>query len=169
MLYWYITAPDYRFASGFIWGIIFTTMIMILGKKGEKNISQTYSHIFYLTIFVPFFLSSLKNTFNLYHNSTTEEFKTVVFYPSSSPRFEAEQHIMGNSNIFYLTDGIVKNCNDFPLMVRHGLPTSSHPKLDSYLTLEMRGTTFKDGFRTRKEYLDVLKFKSDSLIHKKDN
>lgn len=48
LLYWYISAPDYRFASGFIWGVICVSIMMVLGNKREQSLFKRYGNIFLL-------------------------------------------------------------------------------------------------------------------------
>jgi hypothetical protein len=166
ILYWYISAPDYRFSNGFIWGTIFITVIIMLNKKEEINFWNKYGSITFMIATTLIFLLSIKNTFNLYHSTTPDKLNTIYIYPYSSGTLSnVEVYKINDDSAFYLTDEIEGSNNEFPVIVRSGLPDLFYRnKIQNYKTVEMRGTSFKDGFRTKAKYINQLNQKADSIV-----
>lgn len=165
MVYWYVLAPDPRFANGAFLGLDFLIISILLpcDVKIYPNVGRLVIPVFASILL----LTSLKRTYNfykmLYVVSSKEgrtPLNTIFITPYSSkaqseargvPQGDFAIYKLGNLDIFITPDWNRGATYD-------KLPATSLNKLRVHLkyqpleSIEARGTTLQEGFRPKKEY-----------------
>lgn len=165
LIYWYILAPDPRFANGAYLGLDFLLISLLLSNNIKKypKFGKLLIPIFALTLL----LTSFKRTYNyyklLYPTSIKEgrvSLKTIFYKPySSKSQSEARRVPQGEFTIYKLGDLDIYITPDWNRGATYDmLPSTSLEALRIPLkyqplkTIEARGTTLQEGFRPKKEY-----------------
>jgi len=166
-----IFAPDFRFMNGYIFGIIFLALITALSLFKKKiTIPHRITNPALITIFSMFLCIS---AFYIYKKVVTaedeDEYRTEL--PKSEKAIKLLQHpfkrIDGTSYNTYNMNGITiyltkdiefRTYDILPATDDQGLPffTFIGHKVQSIKTIECRGNSIEDGFKTKDEYMDIL-------------
>lgn len=174
-LYWLLSAPDVRFASGIICG----TTLFILNTFFYKKITsypKLGTILFFGAISIMLILSV--NRANRYHKWMVEFKDSIKPYNKSNlliKPFSAKDQMLIDSptdSSEYQTNGITiyltKDGNSYGKLPRTKdiSPAIVAPasKLQNAKTVEARGKTLEDGFRTKKEYISIIDSISEEHI-----
>ncbi|WP_163309471.1 hypothetical protein [Dysgonomonas sp. 521] len=182
ILYWAISAPDFRFSNGMILATIYTTIIVMMGNKINRQVVNSKMGKWLLTgLAIVFLLSSVKHIHNqsqvVARKTETKVSDLILFtlyrpYPSKYQDKYADSfdiHKLNNNISIYLSTDPTGKCYDqLPATSQGGIPfLKNNSKIQSVKTIEARGELLKYGFRTKKEYMDVLDKESALIISKK--
>lgn len=174
--YWLLSAPDVRFASGIICGTAFFILNFIVYQRKDR-FHRLKTALLYSTIVIMVIMSV--NRSNHYHR-WMEDYKSVItpynkmsllIRPFSAKDQQLEPNLL-DSCTEYNTNGITiyvtKDGNPFGRLPRAKNISphivSPHGKLQSVETVEARGYSLKDGFRTKKEYISIIDSTAEKII-----
>lgn len=174
ILYWAVSAPDFRFANGIILSSVFIILVIFLGDKADGSINLKNPTLIAFSLILLF--SGIKKTQNYYKllhleypEIRTKSFASILCIPYGakdqakargvSIKFE-EYRIKDDIIIFLSEDETGRTFDQLPATANIGLPFQHHSKAQDVRTIGLRGKTLQEGFRTKKEYLDIL----DSMI-----
>ncbi|MBK5721788.1 hypothetical protein JGH11_12985 [Dysgonomonas sp. Marseille-P4677] len=161
IIHGFISAPDFRFMNGYIFGcsLLLTTFLFQLKKSFSFKITYSFTFI----ILICFFILSIRRT-----SSPIEIIKTkyedksissILIRPWTSEfKTSYTPYPMGGFDIYISKDPFYRTNDNLPSTSMDGLPFNpfSGNKLQSILTIEARGNKIEDGFKTKKEYVDIL-------------
>ncbi|NDV79247.1 hypothetical protein [Dysgonomonas sp. 511] len=151
-----INAPDFRFNLGYILGCGFLVTVLILGnKRGILRINKvlTYS---VLIIFILLMLQKTVLNFTEYKDEITTDILFKQWRPKHNTDF-VEYKLEGGTVYLTKHDGIEAH-DVIPATCVGGVPFNPFIgcKAQDIRTIESRGTTFQDGFRTKQQYIDTI-------------
>ncbi|MDH6308535.1 hypothetical protein M2451_000846 [Dysgonomonas sp. PFB1-18] len=172
-IYWLLFAPDIRFASGIIYGSVFFIVSFIFFQR-NIYFPKLGRVLFYSTVIIMVFMSVNRSI--RYHTWMEEHQSEISSYNRSSllirPFSAKDQCKISEPDNYteYKTNGVtIYVTKDDPQygalpLVKDISPDiiSANHKLQSVYTIEARGNTLKDGFRTKKEYINII----DSIANK---
>ena len=105
------------------------------------------------------------------YNEDKNKLKTIIYHPLPHPRnYETERKFdtykMGPLDIFITVDKNDRTFDRLPATNPTGLPFTPFDgnKIQSIKTVENRGNFLQDGFRTKKEYIELLDGNSQKYI-----
>lgn len=181
MVYWIISAPSHRFASGVIFGTMFLIITLLLGQRGEKKLSKNYNYLLICTCCIFFLIAirtSVPNYMTLPYGTSQNDYqkKDVFFKPCVSkykvkstnvvPGFST--YNMNGLRIYISEDAKGRTFDKLPATSNEGFPVSpSVTTIQHISTVEARGTSLQEGFRTKSEYLQILDTMIKDYIRKK--
>ncbi|WP_163265457.1 hypothetical protein [Dysgonomonas sp. 216] len=157
-----ILAPDIRFLKGYIFCGLFIVCIYSLPAYMDK-IRLPVKRII---VFLALILCLINEVNNLNVLKTTNPFLScnerilnILAHPMK-PIYPVEYDDYNlNGTIVYITrDEENRTFDKFPSVYDKGLPFESfrNNKIQDIRTIELRGATFQDGFRTKPEYIEIL-------------
>lgn len=155
-----LTAPDFRFLNGYIFGCSFLSIIMMLPQKAIHM--PKLGLIFTLFIIGSSTFLSILETNQKYHLSFSHNRKKIVSLAIRpwEESYNKSYYIypMGDFDIYITNDKHHRSFDRIPSTNRGGLPYCpfTGDKVQSIQTIEARGNRIEDGFRTKKEYIDIL-------------
>jgi uncharacterized MnhB-related membrane protein len=173
-MYWLLSAPDVRFASGIICGTTFFIINFICGKR-HMHFPRLGSIMFYCTIII---LSAISVNRSVRYNKKVSdnylagglyERKDIFIKPYSS----IDQNYLYPSNyeevkMNGLTVYLTKDLNLFGKIPRVKDISSKiiapHGKLQGIITIEARGNTLQEGFRTKKQQVNIIDSLAKEII-----
>ncbi|GAB6008322.1 LIC_10190 family membrane protein [Dysgonomonas reticulitermitis] len=175
-MYWLLSAPDVRFASGIICGTTFFIISFICGKR-HIHFARLGSIMFYCTI-ITLSVISINRSIG-YNKKISEnhlagnlyEIKDLLIRPFSS----IDQTVVHPSNYVKsemngLTIYLTKDVNLFDKFPRFKDISpkiiAPHGKLQGIITIEARGNTLQEGFRTKKQYVNIIDSLAKELVEK---
>ncbi len=84
--------------------------------------------------------------------------KTCYLPKRNKPEIEYTKYQLGGIPIYLLDDEYVRVFDFFPATSSKGLPFEPFIgyKIQSIKTIEPRGSSFQDGFRTKEEYINII-------------
>ena len=151
VIFWFLSAPDFRFAYGFILPfciIPFYLFIDILLRKCPVNVNRQNSLNLIVVVFTILFVALQAIRWSYYQRDTTTSILTLLYKPQTldytkklkEEKFGGEivfvRHNINNVDIY--SPNFETHCYDCPL------PCGS----DYTGGIEMRGKTLQDGFRS---------------------
>ncbi|WP_156032889.1 hypothetical protein [Prevotella sp. 10(H)] len=165
-----ISAPDLRFMNGYIFSSSFLMTILMVPQKVIDYPKLNYLIIFLLIICSGFLLiRDIQKAHIRGFEYTDRSILSLGMHPWQ-PQYKGvyDEYIM-NGHIIYITnDRHHRIYNKMPAAAKGGLPFAPFQgnKIQSIKTVELRGKHLEDGFRTKKEYIDILnenvdKYKAD--------
>lgn len=167
-IYWLLSAPDVRFASGIICGATFFILNFFFGKR-EIYFPKLGAAMFYGTIvFMAFMSISRSNRFlkwmDEYRDVVNPYNKRSLLLEPFSANDQATQEILNSYIEYKMNNGITvylfKDGNSYGKIpcTRDIYPNIIliEGKLQSIETVEARGSTVQRGFRTKKEYIPII-------------
>lgn len=150
----YLSAPDFRFSYGLVFGVLFISMSQLLDNV-SFSLSFTIRKIV-ASVGVIFLLIHLISTFWQLSTDEKGDWSLIVLKPreysqkkiSNQPIEHREIGINNNIKLY-----ISNSSSGFTMYKLPAVPDDINKPLgwrfQSYVDLEARGTTLKDGFRTR--------------------
>lgn len=157
-----ITAPDFRFINGYIFGasFLFICAILSLIKKSDIQSCKTRK-ILTCIIILATALVTINRGINHcgYYKITTEKLASTIKFPWSQENNEPlSEYKMGDITI-YLTKNVgSKPFDSLPACENWGIPFQPFvgTKVQNIRTIETRSNTLQDGFRTKEEYIETI-------------
>lgn len=163
------SAPDYRFMAGFILSCLFITCNVINRTFNSFFCLRLPLYIKYIfTAFIlvlNFFVIVKWQRFNLFFSNIPYNIEKALLLPIDSMH---DIRIASNSQtipcrlndevIVYINDALAVNADSVPFTKSNGIPFNSFDgyKVQSLKTIELRGRTLCNGFRTKVEYKIML-------------
>lgn len=154
-----ISAPDFRFINGYIFGCTFIVyyILFLIFKQNNlffPRLGKTIASV-YLLLTVLFVIS------NVYFSQKLDGkdlLKTCYLPKRDKPEIEYTKYQLGSIPIYLSDDEYARVFDLFPATSSKGLPFEPFMgyKIQSIKTIEPRGNSFQDGFRTKKEYIDII-------------
>lgn len=184
ILFWYVSARDFRFASGYLLGCSLLTVFLATQLWNRRAVlrMKLKKRLVFILITAMVMISLFKNNqaFKLFIRPNTDLltkdlYISKLFNIYTDPDIKKngyyskmEKYNMGDVVIFlsphygYFGDDLL------PATYKGGLPFDSFTKdkIQSIETVECRGKTIQDGFRTKKEYQQIMSKDIDN--YKKD-
>lgn len=160
-----VAAPDFRFMNGYILGISFLTIVVLFAISGKERVSfpKTIGKSAIFIILICCGTITIKNnqkTIMLYGFDYKEHLTSLLIKPwKPKPAEEIYTEYYLKNIIIYIThDQHYKTFDKIPCTSLTGLPFNPFDgnKIQSIETIEPRGNDIENGFRTKKEYIDIL-------------
>jgi len=175
LIFIFITAPDFRFAFSYIFGcafIGFHIIITLFGKQ-DCNISK-YKTAIILSVACCFLIVSYRKKHSIIHHFYTKKkeiFNSVIYtplfhYESSKYNLQFSEYKLGELTIPMKIGDDIRTFDVAPATNPYGLPYTPFAggKIQNIKTIEPRGKRLEDGFRTKKEYMDMLNYNTDRYL-----
>lgn len=180
---WYLSARDYRFINGCALGTTFLVLYIILSFGGlEKKNFMKAGYFISISITICFVVIAVQrnqDSYKTYKTHTENHIQTtgsekghcpqnilLLPYPTFYLKAETREHYIQNAEVykmgnieFYLTERDGAETFDILCCTSNkGLPFNpfNGGKIQSIRTIELRGKRIEDGFRTQKEYINVM-------------
>ncbi|MFV0417345.1 MAG: LIC_10190 family membrane protein [Dysgonomonas sp.] len=159
-----ISAPDFRFLYGYIYGCAYIHVYLIL--RNLKSPSLRIGNIILITTvfifcFINFKKMSLLISYIYTHDKT--QLISAIIKPIPHPRSteanrEFEKHKIGNIPVYITKKPNGRTFDILPATNPTGIPLTPFDgnKIQSIETIESRGNKIQDGFRTKPKYTDAL-------------
>lgn len=173
-----ISAPDFRFMDGLIVGI-FSLILNILFqyyKKARLHFRKQAKYIVVIICLCCIFITIKQNLtiYKTYFYYTDNKYahlwiKPLVYYRG----IKISEYKMGDITIYITEKDGDQTCDMLPATNPGGIPFYpffNGNKLQSIETVENRGKTLQDGFRTKPQYINIINNRVDefiSIYHKK--
>lgn len=185
-IYWLLTAPDYRFNTGCICGLLFWIAAYIFSQKKVAKIAISkqgqFVHIAVIICILVLATTRSKNYYNLLISqySPTSDFSTssIFIKPFSAKHQKRIKNIeegfnnytIGNQTIFLTKDKFGRGLDKLPstLDISPKL-INSEGKIQNVNTIEFRGSSLQEGFRTKRNYVDSINAEAKKVIRLKYN
>ncbi len=154
------TAPDFRFNYGYILG----SLLLSINILTESRVVQFPRCGKFVLIFILCCLC-IVSTYKFITASkrigmkfeTMIDFVALYHHRSSKNIGNFQEYKMGNQTIYVTVDESDSRSFDLlPAVSKGGFPFSRSFKLQDIRTIEMRGNTLQEGFRTKEKYLEIL-------------
>lgn len=144
-IFWMLTAPDFRFAYGYILPMIFIPIFEIFSQLSVKiRFSEKFSRSLVMITYIGclILLGSQSLRMIYFQRDTKQPLTQLLLKPEPVSRTkELRVKLQKVNNVNLYIPNFMEQCLDCPL------PCSS----DYTGGLEMRGDSFKDGFRTKRD------------------
>lgn len=161
----YYSAPDFRFTYGYIFGLVFLLYYII--HKPEKQLSdkaKTISLTLSIIILSGFcftaaykFIDAGKRIGIGFHSFM--DFAALYHHRNAKNLNSFEEYKMGDFIVYTTKERYDNRTFDIlPATDPNGIPFEPFNalKIQDIRTIEPRGKTLQDGFRTKKEYIDII-------------
>jgi len=168
------SAPDFRFMYGYIWGGAFLHIFIFLHIIKKQSFVFKNGNIILLLFALFMGYASFKMRLLLVsyiYEKDKNKLKTIIYTPLPHPRsYESEKKFdtykMGPFDIFVTVDENGRTFDKLPATNPTGLPFTPFDgnKIQNIKTVENRGNSLQDGFRTKKEYIGLLNENSEKYI-----
>jgi len=164
LIFGMVNAPDFRFSNGCIFGIFFISIVLLLSSFNiDKRRFVNSGKIFISFILVLFVIDILYSWIMAYKkdfemNSGSGQFSFFLCPVTPITQVGYAKYNMNGLTIYLTRDSRFRTFDMLPSTDSEGLPFrpfTGH-KLQNIKTIEARGTRLKNGFRTKKEYVDLL-------------
>lgn len=159
-----ISAPDFRFLYGYIYGCAYIHAYFIL--RNIKSPSLRIGNLILIaTIFMFCFINFKKRTLliSYIYSHGKAQLISALIQPIPHPRSteankEFEEYRMGNISIYITKEPNGRTFDVLPATNPTGIPFTPFDgnKVQSIETIESRGNRVQDGFRTKPEYINIL-------------
>lgn len=150
MILCFINAPDYRFFSGFVFGNSFIVCLIILYNRKIQfpKRGMIFTCVYPLCLFAAIKLTTPMRDIS----------KFIVEPLGNSSNINVEEYKLGHLTVLMTNDSLFRSFYTLPSIPRGGLPFESYmgDKLQDVTTIEPRGESLQDGFRTKEEYRDLF-------------
>jgi len=165
-------APDMRFINGFLFGVAFITICIVINLMKKEEIIFLGAKNAILVIIVLLFMAvSFKNKDHIIYNINENKFVAMLYKPLpnyfSTYNSKNFSHYNLNGTIIYITKEDNNRTFDMlPATSLYGIPFSPfhYDKIQNIKTIELRGTSLHNGFRTKKEYLELFNKDKEKYI-----
>ncbi len=155
-----ISAPDFRFFNQYIFGCVLIIYYVILFICNRHNL--TFRKLGKITacilLVVNFSFVIIPISYN-YDKLPENILQKICYLPErDQPEIKYSEFQVGNIVFYLLEDELVASYDLLPATSPIGLPFEPFMgyKIQSIKTIEPRGDVFQDGFRTKKEYIDII-------------
>ena len=167
-----ILAPDSRFYIGFILAIILEGgyyLILIL-KKNNTQLPYAILNSINTLVVISFIFITYKyqrNLENVFHKVQYNISEAILFpidpLKINNAEIPLEKYKLNDNIDIYLTNEFSAPLEYIPFTNSIGIPYSPFygKKIQSIKTVEARGLTIQDGFRTKKSYIELFKLNRD--------
>lgn len=163
-----ISAPDFRFMNGYIFGCAFLLICISLSVINKPNVLFTNAGKIITPILILgllFFCIWIKQQ-NILSAYKADRLKGLMFLPANLKEDTFDEYKMGNTTIYLTKNPYAATYDKLPSTNPQGLPFYPYTgnKMQNIETIELRGKTLQDGFRTKEEYINILKENSGKYI-----
>lgn len=163
ILFVIVTAPDFRFANGYIIGSLFLFWYVLLSlfnreKQSIPKLGTAIMIAFLALLFVFVFIEDRKSIKSLDIKFCKEDLvKMAIVQEKYFLDIDCKEYSLGNFHIL-VTDWDTRTFDLFPATNSGGIPFDYFrgDKLQDVRTIEARGESLNDGFRTKKEYIEII-------------
>jgi len=169
-------APDPRFMLGYIYGCAFIHLYILSSMICGKYSLMKWSNIILVIWIISLGFVTYKKRvliFSHVYNNNKELLSRLLYLPVPHPRdYEVknqyDKYDMNGAIIYVVRGGSTKLFDVIPTVASGGLPfrVFDGNKIQSIETIELRGSTLKEGFRTKEKYKSILNENIDQ--YKKD-
>lgn len=168
----FISAPDPRFVYGYILGITFLTSTILLSfSEKDKIIFQKKGFIIILIIFLcyaPTVFRQCRLTVRQFGGTIFAKESLSIFFKQWHPVIDSELTEYKVGNITFYISNIGEHVLYDNIFYTHpdGLPFTPFKggKIQNIKSIEMRGKTAQEGFRTKTEYINLINSDLDKYI-----
>lgn len=159
-----MSAPDFRFLYGYIYGGAYIHAYLILNQT-KFSLLKAGNVILIITVFAFCFICFKKRIIlgSYIYSHDKEKFMSALIRPVSHPRsYESDKQFdeyrMGDITIYITKESNGRTFDILPATNPTGLPFTPFEggKIQSIKTIENRGHLIEDGLRTKREYIDTL-------------
>jgi len=169
-----ILAPDLRFSYGYLLGCAFFTIVLCIpaGKKIYVNRNFiTFIMIFCFTIIACDKFIYYSARIGMKYEEVTD-FLTFYHHKPDKRPVTLNEYDMGRFTLYLAQpdDQGIRTSWNLPATFDTGIPFDDFKndlsifKIQSYKTIEARGDKLDDGFRTKKEYLELFEMNKEKYI-----
>ncbi|MDR1091208.1 MAG: hypothetical protein LBL79_09050 [Prevotella sp.] len=155
-----ISAPDFRFVNGYIFGCTF--LLITIMTSHRKPVRQAGKYITAGIVSCMLILAvwwDVSKAVNYRVKPNGENLKSLMMFPVH-PVYDLriEEYSMGSFSIFLKVGDDPRGFGLMPVANREGIPFDHYEgdKIQSVYTIEARGRRIQDGFRTKPEYIDII-------------
>lgn len=171
LVFGYISAPDFRFLDGYIVGVFFLTInaILLYQKKGETSFTK-YGKATVVLICIACILITLKYNMAIYKTYflyTDNEYTHLLYKPLMFDRGTKFTEYKSGEITIYVTKKPGAEPGDIlPATSSGGLPFEPFlgDKIQDVKTIETRGRTLQEGFRTKDEYIEPINSRVEEYL-----
>lgn len=163
-----VSAPDFRFINGYIFGCV-VILSIIISPSGKKLAKTGKWAGIALTCCLLLFVAQRGRTtaFNYKIKPNKENIKSLLIRPQH-PVYDlrTKEYTMGDFSIYLKVGDEPRNFGMIPVANEKGIPFEQFTgdKIQSIHTIEARGDKIQDGFRTKKEYIDIINKNTSQYI-----
>lgn len=171
ILFSLISAPDFRFMYGYILGCAFIHICILASFVKEKTSRLKIQNIVLAAASLFFCYSAFKMRLlvvSYIYKQDKELLMTIIKKPITHPRsYEDDKafevYKMGEIPIYITVKENGRTFDKLPATNPTGIPFTAFDgnKVQNIKTVENRGNSLQDGFRTKKEYINSLNNNSD--------
>lgn len=159
----FATAPDFRFNYGYIFGLL--AFLAFISLKSE-NASQSSKSTIILTLIVlcgfcttaTYKLIDAGNRIGVKFDSPMDF--VALYHHRNSKNLNSFDEFKMRNIVIYTTKERTDNrtFDKFPATDPNGIPFENFSglKIQDIRTIELRGNSLQDGFRTKSEYIDII-------------
>lgn len=160
MLLCFANAPDFRFFNGFIFGNALVACLIILDNSRRK-IQFANKGIYIACVAVAAVFVTAKAITPL--DAICELSVKPI---GSAPYDDVEEYKLGDVTILLTNDSRFRSFYTLPCTSKEGLPFNPYRgyKLQSIETIEARGRSLQEGFRTKDKYIDLFNQNVDEYL-----
>lgn len=158
-----ISAPDLRFFNSYIYGCIFLSACILLSFWNKDKLSRKNGMVITTAVvicFVGWVGHSTKGMIDSDNfKRTPQNMQSLLIRPWHPPYTnEYTEYRMGDITIYLTNEGNPRTLDKLPATNEGGIPFEPFigGKAQSIKTVEMRGKSIRDGFRTKKEYIEII-------------
>lgn len=156
-------APDFRFSYGYILGCLFIALRILFPSEQSEAIKFRIRKTAVIAPIICFVLftgwKNLAYTRNYAVQLNSKNLISILLKPwNPRPPIDFTEYKMGCTTIFLTKKEGAPAFDKIPASSIGGLPSDSYSggKAQSVETLECRGNSIQDGFRTKAKYMNVL-------------
>lgn len=176
LVYWFTSAPDYRFIYGLMTGLIFLGIVYTQSQNNKPPRSKSSTKLSYIFSICLLILFS-KNFFDKYRQNNSLPLD-ILYHPHSS-KMQAHDLKIDTTYVEYKMDEniSIKIMNDekgrsfdiLPATGKNGIPFGifNCGKVQSILTVEPRGKSLQNGFRTNRNFKQLINSSAEYQLNKK--
>jgi len=174
-----VSAPDFRFIYGYVLGTIFLLAFRSKRNKEHGNKVRKISLSFSMIIMIGFCFVAGNKFIEAGERIGTKlesvmDFVSLYHHRNSKNINNFEEYQMGNQIIYINKERWDNRTFDLlPATDPHGIPFEPFTglRIQAIETIELRGNSLQDGFRTKKEYINIInnnieKYKAEYMEYK---
>lgn len=159
-----LEAPGFRFMNGYIFGCLFIILFIYLALINKENfhIPHRYRNFIVLGCFAVVLANISKESLIIKDQLHEENIKIKSLYLTPvivQPPLSLSKYLLNNNIEIYTTDKLpYQTYDNLPVTNAKGIPAYPFDgyKIQNITTIEARGNSLADGFRTKKEYVNII-------------
>jgi hypothetical protein len=168
----FISAPNFRFMNGYVLGGAFLVIITLLTiyRKAEIYLPKTgkVSILMIMICCTGLTVKKYMEMINVYRLYDTQNLNSLLIKPWKEPVSNSiyTKYPLSNISIYITNDLDFRSFDKIPCTNMYGLPFTPFDgnKIQNIKTVEPRSNDIRDGFRTKKMYIDILNKNVDTYI-----